>query len=66
MKRSSLRIAAALVFCCGLFLSTGCVKKSEYDAFCTRCEEGVSDEEMEAGSSKYNEDDRFAPPPEIE
>jgi len=32
MKRSSLRIAAALVFCCGLFLSTGCVKKSEYDA----------------------------------
>lgn len=32
MKSSSLRIGAALVFCCGLVLSTGCVKKSEYDA----------------------------------
>jgi len=32
MKSSSLRIGAALVFCCGLVSSTGCVKKSEYDA----------------------------------
>ena len=32
MKSSSLRIGAALVFCCGLVLSTGCVKKSEYNA----------------------------------
>ena len=32
MKSSSLRIGAALVFCCGLVLSTGCVKKSEYEA----------------------------------
>jgi chemotaxis protein MotB len=32
MKSSSLRIGAALVFCCGLVLSTACVKKSEYDA----------------------------------
>lgn len=32
MKSLGLRIGAALVFCCGLVLSTGCVKKSEYDA----------------------------------
>ena len=39
MKSSSLRIGAALVFCCGLVLSTGCVKvkggrfgTSEYEA----------------------------------
>jgi chemotaxis protein MotB len=42
MKSSSLRIAAALTLCSGLILSTGCVKKSEYEALQAQYNEALA------------------------
>jgi chemotaxis protein MotB len=42
MKSSSSRIAAVLTLCSGLVLSTGCVKKSEYEALQAQYEEALA------------------------
>ena len=44
MKSSSSRIAAVLTLCSGLVLSTGCVKKSEYEALQAQYNEAIAKE----------------------
>ena len=44
MKRSSSRFAAVLTLCSGLVLSTGCVKKSEYEALQAQYNEAIAKE----------------------
>ncbi len=49
MKSSSLRIGATLALCSGLLLSTGCVKKSEYNALMDQYNEAVAKQEKLTG-----------------
>lgn len=45
MKHSNLRIGALLLFSCAIVLSTGCVKKSEYNALMAKYNAALADQD---------------------